>query len=147
VGGIVGKLALARFTRTFSTLVAAGVPILNALDIVADTAGNAVIAKAVRHSRAAIKDGEPINKPLSESKVFPPMLIQMVAVGEETGALDSILSKVADFYDEEVSASVDSIMSLIEPFMMATMGGVVGMMVLALYMPMFSMITAIQDMG
>jgi type IV pilus assembly protein PilC len=143
-GPLVRKIALAKFTRTFSTLVSAGVPILSALDIVSDTAGNEVVAQAVKKARAAIKEGETIAKPLSESKVFPSMVVQMISVGEETGALDAMLSKVADFYDEEVSASVDGLTSLIEPLMMATLGLVVGAMVIALYMPMFKVITLVQ---
>jgi type IV pilus assembly protein PilC len=143
-GPLARKIALAKFTRTFSTLVSAGVPILSALDIVADTAGNEVVARAVKKARSAIKEGETIAKPLSESKVFPSMVVQMISVGEETGALDAMLSKVADFYDEEVSSSVDGLTSLIEPLMMATLGLVVGGMVIALYMPMFKVITLVQ---
>jgi type IV pilus assembly protein PilC len=143
-GPLVRKIALAKFTRTFSTLVSAGVPILSALDIVSDTAGNEVVARAVKKARAAIKEGETIAKPLSESKVFPTMVVQMISVGEETGALDAMLAKVADFYDEEVAASVDGLTSLIEPLMMACLGGIVGAMVIALYMPMFKVITLVQ---
>jgi type IV pilus assembly protein PilC len=143
-GPLVRKLALARFTRTFGTLVAAGVPILSSLDIVGDTAGNDVVARSVSKVRAAIKEGETIAKPLSESPVFPSMLVQMIAVGEETGALDAMLSKVADFYDEEVSVAVDGLTSLIEPLMMATMGLIVGGIVIALYLPMFQIITLIK---
>lgn len=143
-GQLVRKISLAKFTRTFGTLISAGVPILAALDIVADTAGNEMVAQAVKKARSAIKEGETIAKPLSESKVFPSMLVQMIAVGEETGALDAMLNKIADFYDEEVSASVDGITSLIEPLMMATLGVVVGGMVVALYLPMFQVITLVQ---
>ena len=138
VGPLIRKMALARFTRTFGTLVSAGVPILSALDIVGDTAGNEVVARAVKKIRAAIKEGETIAKPLSESPVFPSMLVQMIAVGEETGALDAMLNKIADFYDDEVvhggrradvgdRAADDGVRS----------AGVVGGMVIALYMPMF----------
>lgn len=143
-GPLVRKLALARFSRTFSTLVAAGVPILSALDIVADTAGNEVVAEAVKKSRSAIKEGEPIAKPLSESPVFPAMLVQMIAVGEETGALDAMLSKIADFYDEEVATAVEGLTSLIEPVMMVVLGGIVGAMVIALYLPMFNVIALVK---
>ncbi len=142
-GGLVRKIALAKFTRTFGTLVSAGVPILSALDIVADTAGNEVVAQAVKRTRSAIKEGETIAKPLSESRVFPSMLVQMIAVGEETGALDAMLNKIADFYDEEVSTAVEGLTSLIEPLMMASMGLAVGGIVVALYMPMFNIITLI----
>lgn len=143
-GSMIRKMALARFTRTFGTLTAAGVPILSALDIVADTAGNEEVAQAVKRVRAAIREGETIAKPLSEQKVFPSMLVQMIAVGEETGALDAMLNKIADFYDEEVSAAVEGLTSLIEPMMMATLGVVVGGMVIALYLPMFQVITLVQ---
>lgn len=143
-GSMIRKIALARFTRTFGTLVAAGVPILSALDIVAETAGNEVVSQAVKKTRSAIREGETIAKPLSESKVFPSMLVQMIAVGEETGALDAMLNKVADFYDEEVSNAVEGLTSLIEPLMMATLGIIVGGMVVALYMPMFQVITLVQ---
>jgi type IV pilus assembly protein PilC len=143
-GPMVRKIALARFTRTFGTLVAAGVPILSALDIVADTAGNEVVANAVKRVRSAIKEGETIAKPLAESPVFPSMLVQMIAVGEETGALDAMLNKIADFYDEEVATAVDGLTSLIEPLVMASMGVAVGGIVIALYMPMFNIITLVK---
>ncbi len=143
-GSMVRKIALARFCRTFGTLVSAGVPILTALDIVADTAGNNIVAAAVRHARSAIKEGETIAKPLAESKVFPSMVVQMIGVGEETGALDSMLNKVADFYDEEVSTATDGLTSLIEPLMMASLGVIVGGMIIALYLPMFQVITLVK---
>jgi type IV pilus assembly protein PilC len=143
-GSMVRKIALARFCRTFGTLVSAGVPILTALDIVADTAGNNIVAAAVRHARAAIKEGETISKPLAESKVFPSMVVQMIGVGEETGALDTMLNKVANFYDDEVATATDGLTSLIEPLMMATLGVVVGGMVVALYLPMFQVITLVK---
>ena len=139
-GGLVRKMALARFTRTFGTLVSAGVPILSALDIVGTTAGNEVIARAVRKVRSAIKEGETIAKPLADAPVFPAMVVQMISVGEETGALDAMLSKVADFYDEEVTAGVDGLTSMIEPLMMAVLGVVVGAIVIALYLPMFDIV-------
>lgn len=143
-GTLTRKIALAKFTRTFGTLVSAGVPILSALDIVADTAGNEVVSRAVKKARSAIKEGETIAKPLSESPVFPSMLVQMIAVGEETGALDAMLNKIADFYDEEVAVAVDGLTSLIEPMMMASLGVIVGSMVIALYLPMFNVITLVQ---
>jgi type IV pilus assembly protein PilC len=120
--------------------VRSGVPILDALDIVADTAGNAVMAKAVIDTQAAVKAGEPLSKPLEAHPVFPPMVVQMMAVGEETGALDELLEKIADFYDDEVEATVDALTSLIEPLLIVTMGVTVGAMVIALYMPMFNII-------
>ncbi len=144
IGPLVRKMSLARFTRTFGTLVSAGVPILSALDIVGDTSGNEVVARAVRKIRAAIKEGETIAKPLSEAPVFPSMLVQMIAVGEETGALDSMLNKVADFYDDEVSSAVDGLTSMIEPLMMAFLAGVVGTMVIAMYLPMFNVISLVK---
>ncbi len=143
-GPLTRKIALAKFTRTFGTLVSAGVPILSALDIVADTSGNEVVANAVKHARTAIKEGETIAKPLSESTVFPSMLVQMIAVGEETGALDTMLNKIADFYDEEVSVATDGLTSLIEPLMMASLGVIVGGMVIALYLPMFQVISLVK---
>jgi type IV pilus assembly protein PilC len=143
-GPMIRKMALAKFTRTFGTLVSAGVPILSALEIVGATSGNAVVETAVKKIRAAIKEGETIAKPLSESPVFPAMLVQMIAVGEETGALDAMLNKVADFYDEEVTSAVEGLTSLIEPLMMATLGVVVGGMVIALYMPMFQVVTLVK---
>ena len=143
-GPLIRKIALARFTRTFGTLVSAGVPILSALDIVADTAGNEVVAEAVRKARLAIKEGETIATPLAASNVFPSMLVQMIGVGEETGALDTMLNKVADFYDEEVAVGTDGLTSLIEPLMMASLGVIVGGMVIALYLPMFTVITLVK---
>ncbi|MDO8963517.1 MAG: type II secretion system F family protein [Coriobacteriia bacterium] len=143
-GEITRKIALAKFTRTFGTLVAAGVPILAALEIVGATSGNEVVARAVGKVRSAIKEGETIAKPLAESPVFPSMLVQMIAVGEETGALDAMLNKIADFYDSEVSATVDGLTSIIEPIMMATMGFIVGGIVIALYLPMFNIITLVK---
>jgi type IV pilus assembly protein PilC len=143
-GSMIRKISVARFCRTFGTLVSAGVPILTALDIVADTSGNNVVANAVRKTRAAIKEGETLAKPLGESKVFPSMVVQMIGVGEETGALDTMLNKVADFYDEEVSVATDGLTSLIEPLMMATLGVIVGGMVVALYLPMFSVVALVK---
>lgn len=143
-GQLTRKMSVAKFTRTFSTLISAGVPLLQALDIVADTAGNAVIAGAVRQTRSSIKEGETISKPLASSNVFPPMVVQMISVGEETGALDSMLQKIADFYDEEVTTSVEGLTSLIEPLLMMFMGIAVGGILISLYMPMFQIITLIK---
>lgn len=143
-GQLTRKIALAKFCRTFGTLVSAGVPILTALDIVADTSGNNIVAGAVRRSRAAVKEGETLSKPLMESKVFPAMVVQMIGVGEETGALDTMLAKVADFYDEEVATATDGLTSLIEPLMMASLGIIVGGIIIALYLPMFQVITLIK---
>lgn len=142
-GNIIRKTSVARFTRTFGTLVSAGVPILSAMDIVADTAGNEVVTRALKTARAAIKEGETIAKPLSESPVFPGMVVQMVAVGEETGALDQMLTKIADFYDEEVGTAIDGLASAMEPIIMVVLAVVVGGIVIALYMPMFQSVTMV----
>lgn len=143
-GSLVRKTALARFARTFSALVRSGVPILESLDIVADTSGNHVVSTAVKDTQAGVKGGEPIAKRLEDHEVFPPMVVQMMAVGEETGALDDMLDKIADFYDQEVEATVDALTSLIEPLLIVVMGLAVGGMVIALYLPMFNIIKLIQ---
>lgn len=143
-GQLFSKLAIARFTRTFGTLISSGVPILQAMDIVADTANNEVISGTIRNARSSIKEGETIAQPLEKSPVFPPMVVQMIAVGEETGALDSMLAKIADFYDEEVGNLVESLTSLIEPLMIVFMGLVVGGIIISLYLPMFGLINLIK---
>ncbi|HET7870005.1 MAG TPA: type II secretion system F family protein [Actinomycetota bacterium] len=143
-GGLFHKTALARFSGTLGMLLRSGVPILQALDIVADTVNNKVISKAVVDVQGAVREGESMARPLSRHGVFPPMVVQMLAVGEETGAVDTMLDKVADFYNSEVSASVDALTSLIEPLMIAIIGGAVGAAVIALYMPMFNIIKLIQ---
>lgn len=144
IGLLIRKISIARFARTLGTLVSSGVPILQALDIVAETSGNAVVATSVMRTRSSIKEGETIARPLEESTVFPPMVVQMIAVGEETGALDSMLNKIADFYDSEVSATVDALTSLIEPLMIVVMGTLIGGIIISLYMPMFQVITLIK---
>ncbi|MEY2503615.1 MAG: type pilus assembly protein PilC [Verrucomicrobiota bacterium] len=146
-GQLAHKTALARFSRSLAALVRAGVPILDALDIVAETAGNTVVAEAVADTQAAVKAGESLARPLEAHPVFPPMVVQMIAVGEETGALDELLEKIADFYDSEVEATVDALTSLIEPLLIVVMGVAVGGMVIALYMPMFSIIGKIGNQG
>ncbi len=143
-GKLVRKTALARFSRTLSALVRSGVPILESLDIVAETAGNYVVANAVRETQAAVKRGDPLSKKLEEHPVFPPMVVQMMAVGEETGALDEMLDKIADFYDQEVEATVDALTSLIEPILIVVMGVCVGGMIISLYLPMFNIIKLIK---
>jgi type IV pilus assembly protein PilC len=143
-GKLVRKTALARFSRTLSALVRSGVPILESLDIVADTAGNHVVATAVRETQSAVKRGDPLSKKLEEHPVFPPMVVQMMAVGEETGALDEMLDKIADFYDQEVEATVDALTSLIEPLLIVVMGVCVGGMIISLYLPMFNIIKLIK---
>lgn len=136
-GSLFHKTALARFARTFGLLSRSGVPLLQALDIVAETVNNEVVARAVRDLRNSVKEGESIAKPLARHDVFPPMVVHMLAVGEETGSLDIMLEKVATFYEEEVSSSVDALTSIIEPVLIAMIGGSVGAIVVALYMPMF----------
>jgi type IV pilus assembly protein PilC len=143
-GGLFHKTALSRFSSTLGMLLRSGVPILQALDIVADTVDNRVISRAVGDVQEAVRGGESMAKPLSRHKVFPPMVVQMLAVGEETGGVDTMLDKVAEFYNSEVSASVDALTSLIEPLMIAIIGGAVGAAVIALYMPMFDIIKLIQ---
>jgi len=143
-GKLIRKIGIAKFTRTFGTLISSGVPILQALDIVGETSGNAVIAQAVKRTRSSIKEGDTIANPLSKNSVFPPMVVHMISVGEETGALDTMLGKIADFYDEEVSAAVESLTSMIEPLMIMVMGIALGFIVVALYMPMFQVITLIK---
>jgi len=137
-GKLFQKVALARFSRNFSTLVHAGVPILTALDIVGDTSGNIIISRAVADVKESVRSGTGIAKPLTEHPVFPDMIVQMIAVGEDTGALDTMLAKVADFYDQEVSATTEQLMALIEPLMIIVLGAVVGGMIIALYLPIFS---------
>jgi type IV pilus assembly protein PilC len=143
-GALARKGSLARFSRTLSALVRSGVPILESLDIVADTVGNHVVATAVVDIQAAVKQGEPLAKRLEEHPVVPPMVQQMMAVGEETGQLDEMLDKIADFYDQEVEATVDALTSLIEPLLIVVMGVCVGGMVISLYLPMFNIIKLIK---
>jgi len=143
-GALFQKIALSRFTRNFGTMLHAGVPILQSLDIVADTAGNVVIARAVRDVQESVRNGESLTAPLSEHKVFPPMVVQMMAVGEDTGALDDMLHKISEFYDQEVEATTEALTSLIEPLMIAFLGGMVGSMIIALYMPIFKVFDLIE---
>ncbi len=143
-GPLVRKTALARFSRTLSALVRSGVPILESLDIVADTSGNHVVSEAVWDTQQAVKRGDPLAKKLEDHHVFPPMVVQMMAVGEETGALDEMLDKIADFYDQEVEATVDALTSLIEPLLIVVMGVCVGGMIISLYLPMFNIIKLIK---
>jgi len=143
-GSLFHKTALARFAGTLSMLLRSGVPILQALDIVSDTVNNKVISKAVNDVQASVREGESMAKPLGKHKVFPPMVVQMLAVGEETGQVDTMLEKVSTFYNQEVEASVDALTSLIEPLLIAVIGGAVGAAVIALYMPMFNIIKLIK---
>jgi len=136
-GQLLRKVAVARFTRTLGTMIASGVPILDGLDIVAKTAGNVVIEEALYDVKTAISEGKTIAEPLSESEVFPGMVVQMIAVGEETGAMETMLGKIADFYDDEVDAAVDALTALLEPVMMVFLGGTVGGLLIAMYLPIF----------
>jgi len=142
-GGLFRKIAVSRFSRNLGTMMHSGVPILQSLDIVADTTGNVVLARAVRDVQGSIRNGESLTAPLSQHSVFPPMVVQMMAVGEDTGALDSMLSKIAQFYDQEIEATTESLTALIEPLMIAFLGGIVGTMIVALYMPIFKIFTLI----
>ncbi len=137
-GPLIRKVAVARFTRTLGTMITSGVPILDALDICAKTAGNMTIEAAISKVRQSISEGRTIAEPLAETKVFPPMVVQMISVGEATGALDTMLAKIADFYDDEVDEAVGALTSLIEPFLMVILGGVVGGLVVAMYLPIFT---------
>jgi len=135
----VRKVAVAKFTRTLGTMVSSGVPILDALNITAKTAGNKTVETAIYSVRKAISEGQTMANPLAESGVFPSMVCQMVAVGESTGALDSMLEKIADYYDDEVDSAVDNLTSMIEPFMMVFLGVTIGGLVISMYLPIFKM--------
>jgi type IV pilus assembly protein PilC len=139
IGELLRKVAVARFCRTLGTLTSSGVPILEGMDITARTAGNMVLQNAIMKSREAVEQGRNIAGPLAETKVFPPMVIQMVGVGEATGALDAMLSKVADFYEDEVDNSVAAMTAMMEPLIIAILGGVIGFIVVAMYMPIFNL--------
>jgi type IV pilus assembly protein PilC len=141
LGPILRKIAVARFCRTLSTLMASGVPILDGLDITAKTSGNAIIEDAIQQTRKSIERGETIAAPLKETGVFPGMVVQMIGVGEATGALDTMLGKIADFYEEEVDVAVEGLLTLLEPVMIAFLGGAVGGIVIAMYMPIFDLIS------
>jgi type IV pilus assembly protein PilC len=145
IGDIVRKMAVARFSRTLGTLVSSGVPILQAIEITGQSAGNAVIEKAMEHVSASVKEGQTISGPLSQASVFPDMVVQMLAVGEETGSLDQMLNKVADFYEDEVNASIKSLTSIIEPIMMLGVGALVGTIVISLYLPIFNMMNVVKE--
>ena len=138
-GPLIRKVAVARFTRTLGTMISSGVPILDALDIVARTAGNRTIERSILFVRAKISEGKNIAGPLAETKVFPPMVVQMIGVGEATGAMDQMLGKIADFYDDEVDVAIGSLTSMIEPLMMVFLGGTVGYFMIAMYLPIFTM--------
>jgi len=143
-GGLLQKVAVSRFTRTFGTLVKSGVPILASLEIVEESSGNAVLAKSVREIREEVKQGGTISGPLERSEIFPPMVVSMIAVGEETGELDSMLSKIADFYDSEIESAVEALTSLLEPLMIVFLGGMVGAVIVGMYLPMFKIFESIK---
>jgi type IV pilus assembly protein PilC len=143
-GGLFQKVALTRFCRNLGTMLKAGVPILQALDIVADTTGNVVLAHATRDVQESVRRGETLAGPLANHSVFPPMVVQMLSVGEDTGALDTMLGKIAEFYDAEVEATTESLTALLEPLMIAFLGGIVGSMIIALYMPIFKIFDLVE---
>lgn len=142
-GPLIRKAAVAKFTRTLGTMISSGVPILDGLDITAKTAGNKTVERSIYYTKAGISEGRTIAEPLAESKVFPPMVVRMIAVGEATGALDAMLAKIADFYDDEVDAAVDTLTAMLEPMLMVFLGVVLGGLVIAMYLPIFKMAAAI----
>jgi len=144
LGPVIQKIAVARFSRTMATLVGSGVPILQAIEITGKTSGNTVIEDAMLDVKESVRTGETIAKPLSRASVFPPMVTHMISIGEETGALDSMLNKVADFYEDEVDSTVKSLTSIIEPIMMLVVGGMVGVIVISMYLPMFNMMNLVE---
>ena len=143
-GPLIRKVAVARFTRTFGTMISSGVPILDALEIVAKSAGNRTIERAILYVRAKISEGKNIASPLAETKVFPAMVVQMIGVGEATGAMDQMLGKIADFYDDEVDVAVAALTSMLEPLMMVFLGGIVGYFMIAMYLPIFSLASVVK---
>ncbi len=143
-GPLIQKVAVARFTRTLGTMISSGVPILEALDITARAAGNKTVEKAIYKARASISEGKTVSEPIMQAQVFPPMVCQMINVGEQTGALDSMLGKIADFYDDEVDAAVKGLTSLMEPAMMVILGGIIGGLVVSMYLPIFEMASSIK---
>ena len=143
VGNVLKKSAIARFTRTLGTMIKSGVPILGALDIVAKTAGNVILEEVVLEARSSIAEGQPIAEPLSETNLFPPMVVQMISVGEATGALETMLEKIAEFYEDEVDTAVAALTSMLEPVLIVFLGGTIGGMVVAMYLPIFKMASVI----
>jgi type IV pilus assembly protein PilC len=144
LGDLIRKVSVARFSRTLGTLLKSGVPLLQALEIVRDSIGNLVVASAMEDVRISVSEGEGLAKPLERAGVFPPMVVQMVAIGEETGAIDAMLEKIADFYDEEVEAAVHALTSMLEPIMMVVIGGIVGSIVIGMYLPIFDIVNKIK---
>jgi type IV pilus assembly protein PilC len=144
IGPVIRKVAVARFTRTLGTMISSGVPILDALDVTAKTAGNRTVEDGIFYVRTKISEGKNIAGPLAETGVFPSMVVQMIGVGEATGAMDAMLSKIADFYDDEVDTAVAGLTAMIEPILMVFLGGVVGGFLIAMYMPIFTLASAIK---
>jgi type IV pilus assembly protein PilC len=144
IGLLLRKIAVARFCRTLATLTSSGVPILEGLEITAKTSGNAIVEDAIMAVRKAVEEGKTISGPLAETKVFPPMVVQMINVGEQTGALDQMLSKIADFYEEEVDTAVAGLMKMLEPLMIVVLGGIIGTIVTAMYLPMYAILQKIE---
>jgi type IV pilus assembly protein PilC len=142
-GDLLRKVAVARFSRTLSTMLSSGVPILDALEIVARTAGNVVVEREILRTKGSIAEGKTIAEPLQGSKVFPGMVVQMISVGEQTGAMDAMLGKIADFYDDEVDTAVDALTSLLEPLLMVGLGGSIGCLLVAMYLPIFKIADAV----
>jgi type IV pilus assembly protein PilC len=140
-GPVMQKIAVARFCRTLSTLISSGVPILDGLEITARTAGNAIVEDAIMAVRRGVESGLTVAQPLKDTGVFPPMVVQMIGVGEQTGALDAMLSKIADFYEEEVDQAVANLLTLMEPVMILFLGGTVGGIIIAMYLPLFDLIS------
>ncbi len=143
-GKLYQKVALSRFSRNLGTMLRSGVPILQSLEIVGETSGNVVIQRAASDVQESVRKGESLAGPLSEHKIFPAMMVQMLAVGEDTGAMDTMLDKLSDFYDQEVEATTEALTSLIEPLMIAVLGSIIGAMIIALYMPIFGVFELIQ---
>jgi type IV pilus assembly protein PilC len=143
-GPLLNKVAVAKFTRTLGTLVSSGVPILDGLEITAKTSGNKIVEYAIMDVRKGVVGGKTLAEPITKAKVFPPMVTHMIAVGESTGALDAMLSKIADFYDDEVDATVSNLTAMMEPLLMVFLGGAVGFIVIAMYLPIFKLITLIK---
>ncbi|MBW2358107.1 MAG: type II secretion system F family protein, partial [Deltaproteobacteria bacterium] len=142
-GPLLKKVAVARFTRTLGTMISSGVPILDALEVTAKTSGNVVLEEVIFEVRSSIAEGQTISEPLAETDIFPGMVIQMISVGEATGALDTMLEKIADFYDDEVDTAVDALTSMLEPLLMVFLGGSIGGLVIAMYLPIFQLAGAI----
>ncbi|RMF80568.1 MAG: type II secretion system F family protein, partial [Nitrospirae bacterium] len=142
-GVLIRKVAVSKFSRTMSTLMSSGVPIITGLEIVAKTAGNAVVEEAIGKVAESLSEGKSMAEPLAETHVFPPMVVQMIAVGEKTGALDTMLGKIADFYDEEVDTAVNALTSMLEPLLMVFLGGSIGFIIVAMYLPIFKVASVV----